>query len=386
MKKILLLGINGVYNYGCEAIVRGTENIIKEFIPDAVIDYASYRVEDDIERLHDCDVNIISRPLKRFTFKNFLRKILTYFGVELYFSRDSYALVKNYDAVFSIGGDIYTLSPDGSAPYSLMKLGDLCERKGIRYILWGCSVGPFDESKRALKAMKKHLAKISLIVAREERTIKYLRGIGIEKNVVFAPDPAFLVGCEIKRESQNAGKINRIGINLSPLSAIVTNRSVEESIKLQVSVIVSLLEKSDAEIYLVPHVICDFFENDDDFRYLEKIKDKLPSYYQERVTLMQKDIGFIETKKRLMTCDVVVAARMHCAINSSSAGISTILLSYSEKAKGMSEFIYGNTKYVIPVKEFSSISEKIEEISNSNYEIGLNIDIKLWKEAFSRLL
>ena len=42
MRNVLLIGIGGVYNYGCEAIVRGTVNILKSINPEVKISYASY--------------------------------------------------------------------------------------------------------------------------------------------------------------------------------------------------------------------------------------------------------------------------------------------------------------------------------------------------------
>ena len=59
MKKVLLIGIGGVYNYGCEAIVRGTVNILKTIDNRIEVYYASYNYEDDIKRLNGCDVKII---------------------------------------------------------------------------------------------------------------------------------------------------------------------------------------------------------------------------------------------------------------------------------------------------------------------------------------
>ena len=40
--KYLLIGINGVYNYGCEAIVRGSVNIRRALDPQAEITYAPH--------------------------------------------------------------------------------------------------------------------------------------------------------------------------------------------------------------------------------------------------------------------------------------------------------------------------------------------------------
>ena len=73
MGKVLLIGILGTYNYGCEAIVRGTTKILKEKFPDIIIDYASYNYEDDVNRLKDCDINILKRNRRnKFNHKNIL--------------------------------------------------------------------------------------------------------------------------------------------------------------------------------------------------------------------------------------------------------------------------------------------------------------------------
>lgn len=54
MEKVLLIGIDGVYNYGCEAIVRGTVEILKAVNPKIEVTYASYNFEDDRKRLSAC--------------------------------------------------------------------------------------------------------------------------------------------------------------------------------------------------------------------------------------------------------------------------------------------------------------------------------------------
>ena len=59
MKKVLLIGIGGVYNYGCEAIIRGTVDILKTIDSTIEVYYASYNYEDDVKRLEGCDVKVI---------------------------------------------------------------------------------------------------------------------------------------------------------------------------------------------------------------------------------------------------------------------------------------------------------------------------------------
>lgn len=71
----------------------------------------------------------------------------------------------------------------------------------------------------------------------------------------------------------------------------------------------------------------------------------------QKVTSICEPHGFLEAKRLLRKCRVVVAARMHCAINAVSEGTPTIFLTYSEKAKGMARYIYGDDRWQIPLEE-----------------------------------
>jgi len=63
---------------------------------------------------------------------------------------------------------------------------------------------------------------------------------------------------------------------------------------------------------------------------------------------------------------------MHCAINAMCEGIPTILLSYSEKSKGIAEFIYENNQWILPldkietdlIGKIKSMMEQREEITS----------------------
>ena len=100
--KILLIGIGGVYNYGCEAIVRGTEIIVRSEYPDANIVYASHRVTDDRKMLEGSHVQVIERGrFRRYSLKNICRKLLALAGIKWCPMVDSLGLVEGVDAVFS---------------------------------------------------------------------------------------------------------------------------------------------------------------------------------------------------------------------------------------------------------------------------------------------
>lgn len=371
--RILLIGIGGVYNYGCEAIVRGTEAIVRKEYPNANIVYASRRVADDRKRLEGSEVQIIERGNpRRYSAKNICRKLLSFAGIRWVPMVESLGLLENVDAVFSIGGDIYTLSPNCEYSMTFPKFGDAARKRGIPYVLWGASVGPFSDNPKAERAFTKHLKGLSLIAARETETLDYLRSLGICDNVVSCADPAYVVAPEIKANDICKRDKFTIGINLSPLSIRYTDHSEKEAIHAQAKAIEGLIKAFDARIVLIPHVVCYFNEGDDDLRYLHKIQQAIAAEYQEVITLLEADLGFVGTKKELIKCDLVIAARMHCAINALAAHVPTILIAYSRKAEGMCRYVYNNSDWVIPLSEFSKegvLEGKVRFMKNQEPEI-----------------
>ncbi len=370
---ILLIGIGGVYNYGCEAIVRGTEKIIHREYPDAKIIYASRRVADDIMRLKGSDIHIVERgQFRRYSAKNICRKLLSLVGFKWGPMVESLALLKDVDAVFSIGGDIYTLDSNGDYSMSFPKFGDAVEKQGIPYILWGASVGPFTENPKVEKSLAGHLRGLSLITARERATVDYLQELGVCNNVVSCADPAYVVAGEIKTGAKGQGDKFLIGINLSPLSIHYTDSSEEDAIHEQAKIIEGLITAFDARIVLIPHVVSDFNEGDDDLRYLGKVKRAIVSKHQGSVALLDTDLGFVGVKQELIKCDVVIAARMHCAINALAAYVPVILLAYSRKAVGMCQYVYGNDDWVLSLNMFAQkglLEEKVSSMKNHESSI-----------------
>lgn len=345
--RILLIGINGVYNYGCEAIVRGTVNKMRQMFPTIEIDYASSNLKDDKRRLKGCSVKIIRRK-NRWAWWNVKRKIFEKLNIKNDIIAEDINLVKNYDAIFSIGGDIYTLFPDGSYASNLVKYGDYCEAQGVPYILWGCSVGPFERDERIKQIFIKHLSKISLIVAREYSTIDYLQTLGIKDNVCFSFDPAFSVCQNLPVIGHS--EIKKVGLNLSPLSLLYLHMDRDNCLKSFADIIKYMVKELHLNVLLLPHVISSY-RNDDDLSFLKAIYDLVGD--NKNVEIEMSDPGFVGLKKRISECDVIFAARMHCAINAITCGVPTFFLSYSEKSRGMSKLVYGKEDYCINLKDFT---------------------------------
>lgn len=361
MKNVLLVGIEGVYNYGCEAIVRGTVKILKDAVPGINISYASYNYVDDVRRLEGCDINVVERKhFARWSLRNILRKLLSFVGVKIRMPYDDVSLLKGYDAVFSIGGDIYTLTSNGGYNKELPQLLEKCKVVGAKYILWGASVGKFEKNPEALSFFREHLKKIDAVVVREKVSYEYLRSMGLGETLFLAPDPAFFVPCNDLRLKSGGEKV--VGVNLSPHSALYMYNSREDAIKKQCEALVRLAERMQCRIMLLPHVISDDV-CDNDLHYLSCIKDFISEDCHNKVELVATDPGFVGIKQYLAKCDYVIAARMHCAINAICVGVPTLFLSYSEKAKGMSEFVYGNGNALLSLPDFENTELVLERIA-----------------------
>ena len=374
MKTVLLIGIEGVHNYGCEAIVRGTVAILRSAWPSLRILYASRRPEDDARRLAGCEVSVVPRlRLGRHSPVNLVRKALRLAGIRWQPSQDSLRMLDGVDAVFSIGGDMYTLGPGERLNASLPRFAEAAVTRGIPAVLWGASVGPFRDHPQAERFYRRHLGRLSLITAREGDTVAYLGSLGVSSNVVRCGDPAYAVAPEtVAREGARRGSTPTVAVNLSPLSVRHAGQTPEEVIVTQAAALQAIMDEHRVRLVLVPHVVSPHLDRDDDVAHLQRVRQAMTPRHRDGVDLVADDPGFLGVKRVLAGCDVVLAARMHCAINAMAAHVPTMLLSYSQKALGMCEYVYGHRRWVAPVDGLGSSSflDTLGELISARTDVG----------------
>jgi colanic acid/amylovoran biosynthesis protein len=360
--RFLLYGSGRVSNYGCEAIVRGTVALLRERWPDARIRYASFSLQDDTARLADCPVEVVRRIRWPWSIQHHPRtsawslvgRARQRYDLPWLPNVDRFDLIDDSDVVLSIGGDLYTpVSGSDAHPRALIEFGEATLSKGKKYVVWGASVGPFPEGQGSAGAIVlNHLRRASLITSREPRSTSYLRSKGLADIVAPCSDPAYSLSSSPIAERPLR---NRIGINLSSLSlrALGGPSSITSSAEQQANTIAALMDDLGMDVTLIPHVWAPQLPKEDDYQYLKTVYHALPSRLRSCVTVVSKDMGFIGIKRVLRQCDVVIAARMHCAVNSISELVPTILVAYSSKAYGMAEYAYGHSNWVVPVERFT---------------------------------
>ncbi|WWU64278.1 polysaccharide pyruvyl transferase family protein [Clostridium baratii] len=372
-KRVALYGIGGLYNYGCEAIVRGAVANIRKIDSNCKITYYSKYYEYDKKQIEDLNIDIVNIESKSNILKKIINKLIDVFNVPIIpFNRKEYMnVIENNDIIMSIGGDIYSIPKykRNKKTYryvnKMVEFGELAKQNNKNLIIYGASIGPFGEYSKAKKYFVDHLNKLDLIVCREQYSIEYLKENGIEKNVIFLPDPAYLVGGE---ENLDDNK-EYLGINLSGLSLHEIYGAVNlEAIKKICKLLEHITLQLDLPIMLIPHVYSPFDKLDNDYEFLKEVYQNLPDEIKENVKLVKPN-SFLDVKKYLKKCKIVIAARMHCAVNAIIETIPTIFLSYSIKSQGMSQFIYGNLKWFVSLDSLENKLINLVKEINENSEI-----------------
>ena len=339
---ILLYPHGGSGNHGCEAIVRSTAQILGTHTLKL---YSSNPKQDFYVRLNDvCEIHRDRVPISRMGL-SYLKSFIDYHILN---KKDAFELlslspivktISKGDILLSIGGDNYCY---GTPSYILL-LNAFCRKKGIKTILWGCSI---EES--AIKTdILEDLHQYTHIFARESITYSALVNKGL-KNVSLFPDPAFALKKKSTNLSVQLQKDKTIGINMSPL---ITNYESSDGITLQnyVKLISYIIHDTNFDIALIPHVS---WPHNDDRIPLGKLYYKFKS--SSRVVMID-DLNAEEIKGVISQCRFFIAARTHASIAAYSTCVPTLVVGYSVKAKGIAKDIFGTwDNHVIPVQSFKT--------------------------------
>lgn len=321
---LVLYAHSGSYNHGCEAIVRGT----KELLGKELLLLSKNKDQDQEFGLESiCKVMDEGRKLKPYSVRHFYLKFKSMFCKHAYDQFLYQGIVERQEDIFlSIGGDVYCYENAGRW---MAYLNRTLNQRGKKTILWGCSLDlDLFQSSEFLEDLNLYAA----IVSRESLTFDALKNHGI-KNCYLLPDPAFYMNPEYI--PFDFSQKEYVGINVSPLVAD-KNPMV---LKNYYALVTYILENSDKNILLLPHVCC---VHDDDRKVLSELKNVFPN---ERVVLMNGTYNARQLKFIIGKCKYVVTARTHVSIAAYSQIIPTLVLGYSVKSKGIARDIYGTEKH-----------------------------------------
>lgn len=398
--KVYLYGIHGVYNYGCEAMVRGISEKFKNMYPECRVIYKTPSLENDSKILSDCDT-VELEPIEKKIFtakqKNTIYRGIRYIKKKLNIAKtDDYIHIdtdwtRDCDVLVIIGGDVFDLVPS-QKKYNSEKIliSKLVKENGGKVVLWGISVGSFERDLKAKKLLMNYFKNIVDFAAiRDKKSFDYLKSSGVADNIKLYSDPAYMLRT-VQCESEAKEKV--LGINLSPLSNRYLNytKTNDEWICAWAQVVKKIYEELMFDkVILIPHVVIPSYANDDDYAYLKKLCEEL-SANGVKVDFVSDNAGFLGVKKHLIKCSLILSARMHCSVNAITCGVPTVFLSYSPKSVGMCNHVYGNDKMFFDMNDLISDADsaisKLRKISQHTDEIKQylkNKNLSLYEDACS---
>jgi len=356
--EILLVG-NGTYsNRGCEAIVRGTMEILRQVFTEGLqVTLATFGPADRVARQarEETDAAIThvalgKAQLRRGSWDWLVR--CAYVLAHAHQDRRYLTAPRNFpmlagpaadaDIALEIGGDNYSLDYGWPAPY--LALDRYLLRRGVPVALWGASVGPFNAAPPvAQQEMFRHLAALPAIMARESMTAEYLQQHG-NLPVCRVCDPAFLMPARMPAHGDFPS--GGIGLNFSPLLAkYAAGGDSARFVMMCVDIITRLLTDSRHSIVLIPHVTSDA-GGEDDATLNQRIYQKLGNL-QARVYCIPGTLTAAEYKWVIAQCTVFAGARTHATIAAISSGVPTISFAYSTKALGINRDVFGSLAYCV---------------------------------------
>jgi colanic acid/amylovoran biosynthesis protein len=371
MSKVLLVGHSGSFNKGCEALVRSTVDIVQRHLHPETISLMSDDPQSDIKAIaHDLPHISINNALPKIGGKfspswvlervesRLIRRLKP--GLPAYETWSNRHFYKDINIAISIGGD--TFSDDYEGPSVYFGELDLARRNGAFTMIWAASIGPF-------KHLEQHwanlLKQVDLITVREKKTQQYLQSLGVQDNLKLVADPAFLL--EKYSEGTPTLPQNKIIIGLG-MSAIVAEYGSDHNFYLDAfaQFVQTLSEEDKYHFILIPHVVS---PTNNDLTVCEALMQKLQPI--ENIQIISPDLNTCQMKYVISQCQYFIGARTHSTIAGLSTCVPTLSIGYSAKAIGINQDIFGNTDYVLPIKDisFENLIAKFNLMLEKNQEI-----------------
>lgn len=338
--KVFMFNHSGSLNHGCEAIIRGTVNILSKSSPDCKFRLSSYNPEAD-EIIEDVE-KVQFRTAELSSFEKLIAKIsLEIKKSEKYALRKMYAPVvrqaDDCEVCLSVGGDTYCYGDNSG----IQVLTEELKKAGKKVVLWGASLGEEDMTEDKLR----NLRIFDAVFARESFTYNLLKEKNANENIFLNADPAFCMEREDTELPDGFGKENTLGINISPLVAKKNPKIYEATEKF----IQYLIENTTLNVLLVPHVV---EEANNDYEFMLPLREKYKN--SGRIEILPETLNAKQYKGCISKLRFFIGARTHATIAAYSSGVPTFVIGYSVKSRGIAQDLFGNENYVMSVDDIDS--------------------------------
>jgi colanic acid/amylovoran biosynthesis protein len=357
--RCLLLG-NGPYvNRGCEAIVRGTMQILRRAFPEPIAAInACYAPEKMVQRQAaqetDPGVGHVALKANRFSTPWLLEQMNRRLG--LHTPGRHWPLVRpmrGCAVALEVGGDNYSL--DYGLPLGFLEMDRFVLSAGIPVVIWGASVGPFDRQPAFARQMHDHLRRLTAIFVRESESLEYLHGHGIRDNVHEVADPAFAMEPEMPPDGvlPELPLAETIGMNVSGrMAKYVTGGDLERWLEICADAVAAIARNTGRRVLLIPHVMNpEWWDNDHTVCTMVSERVRARAGLEAPVL---PPLPAAQLKWVIARCEAFLGARTHSTIAALSSCVPTVSLAYSVKARGINRDVLGTLDYCIEPQEMTA--------------------------------
>ena len=395
--RFLFVGNGSYQNRGCEAIVRGTMEILRKTIgADVGIDAGSYgsaegiRVQEAEETdgaIHNFQLRSSAARWSRAWWELKANERLgTRFPAQ---HTPLKARIQGRSAALEIGGDNYSL--DYGIPRHLLEMDRYLQSQGLPVVVWGASIGPFTKEPAFEQEMFAHLRAVRAVFVRESLTRNYLAENGVTGNVHLVADPAFMMAPAEPAEGKLGFRIPEgcIGLNFSPLVGKsflkslkpvweLTREELEPWFEFCCECVLELSASTGRPILLIPHV-GSALPGIDDFDFLRRVCEAVAQRATKPVLCIGDKLNAAESKWVISKCAVFAGARTHATIAGFSTHVPTLSFGYSVKAKGINQDIYGNTDLCLDVNglRMTDVVERVKALLEREGDLRVQLERKM---------
>jgi len=253
------------------------------------------------------------------------------------------------DIVINLSGDSFSDGKGGNILWSgLEALCCIVLKKPL--VFFSQSIGPF--RKRNMLLAKYCLNKAKIIIVREEISKEYLDNLNIKSPIYITADCAFILKPANYERIKNILEEEQVSIKKNPLIGVSTNvlfdRENEMYSQEMAQLIDVIIEKFDAQIMIIPHVISPFKDGSNDDRaagvkIFEQCRNK------DNIILIKGEYSPQELKGLIGLTDAFIGGRMHANIAALSSAIPTIAIAWSHKYYGIMSAV-GQEQYAFNFK------------------------------------
>lgn len=383
-KTVLIIVCSGSNNKGTEALVRGTIELLTHAFDSFEVTLASSSPKLDSKLLLPNVVSYIPRETvyRKLSGEYLYNKIRKELDRRYKDFTNLVECAKSQDLVLVVGADnydvAYKLYP------GLHRLNVLLRKncKG-KLFLYDCSLNKESVTEQFIK----EAMLFDAFSVREQETLENIRGKYVGDNLLYFPDPAFVMPPKEVPLPPYWKTNHMIGVNLSTL---IVGTSYGEGLHDKVVasykfMIDKALEDTPYDVVLIPHVM-----RRKDLAILEEIKNLYPN--NERVNLIANErYTAPELKYIISQCRFFIGARTHATIAAYSSCVPTLVLGYSTKSIGIAKDLFNTDEgYVVPVqkiKEKDDLWKAFSQIMNNEELIKAQLKkrIPLYQQEVFRM-